>query len=65
MVANIPAPAAGTSEECLFLDVAVPETIYNSEYAEAERAGQNGTKSYYRGSKGGKLHLRIFSYMHR
>lgn len=55
ILANIPAPAAGTSEDCLFLDVVVPEKIYVSKYAEAQRASQNGTKVDYGGSKGGEL----------
>ena len=55
IVANIPSPATGTSEDCLFLDVIVPEKIYNSRYAEGERASQNGTKVDCGDAKGGEL----------
>ena len=36
-LADIPKPAAGTSEDCLFLDVMVPEKIYNSPRAKKKR----------------------------
>lgn len=55
IVAKIPSPAVGTSEDCLFLDVIVPEKIYNCKYAEGRRVSQNGTKVDCGDTRGGEV----------
>ncbi|KAF4628731.1 hypothetical protein G7Y89_g9423 [Cudoniella acicularis] len=58
---TIPPPSDTMFEDCLFLDVVLPEEIYNSKYAVAKRASQNGTMVDCGDSKGAPSSYQISS----
>lgn len=56
-LSNIPPPVPGSSEDCLFLDVMVPEKIFNSQRAKKKRGEIARCSDCDEHSNGSEYHL--------